>query len=87
MAFPDSSSVLDKFQSVMYKGTWQETSKIIHIIFEGRKISSVSAKCYIFGHSGPSRISSIPSAHKILPSKLFFNNPVRQPEELQELII
>ena len=28
----------------LYKGTKQETSRFIHIIFEGRIISSVSAK-------------------------------------------
>ena len=43
----------------MYKGAQQETSNIIHIIFEGRKISSVSAKFDIFGNSGPSWISSV----------------------------
>ena len=43
----------------LYKRTRQETSKCIHIIFEGRKILYVSAKFYIFGNSGPWQISSV----------------------------
>ena len=47
------------FRGRPVQGDRQETSKFIHIIFEGRKISYVSAKFYIFGNSGPSRISSV----------------------------